>query len=246
PGRDGLAGGEVLAVTTGQQPGLFTCPLYTSYKGLSAVALARRLERDWKIPIVPVFWVAGDDHDFAEANHAWVLDRSGEPARIVLRERPPDAPLLPLWRERCGEEVAAALGRLGAETAESEFKARVLDWLAPGDRPQTRLRAAGAAVAHALLAPPRLVRETLPPETARALAELREALERHYGRLAGEATRLDATLERTVISARNAAVAGAQEIEKKLVASLKREHETLVRQVARARAAVYPRGEPQA
>src|SRR5213592_3461569 len=98
PGRDRLATGEVLAVTTGQQPGLFTGPLYTIYKGLSAVALARRLERDWKIPIVPVFWVAGDDHDFAEANHAWVLDRSGEPARIVLRERPPDAPLLPLWR----------------------------------------------------------------------------------------------------------------------------------------------------
>ena len=47
------------------------------------------------------------------------------------------------------------------------------------------------------------------------------------------------------MSARNAALGGAQEIEKKLVASLKREHETLVRQVARARAAVYPRGEPQ-
>src|SRR2546425_8383931 len=72
PGRDRLAAGEVLAVTTGQQPGLFTGPLYTIYKGLSAFALARRLERDWKIPIVPVFWVAGDDHDFAEANHAWV------------------------------------------------------------------------------------------------------------------------------------------------------------------------------
>src|SRR5947199_8486608 len=85
----------------------------------------------------------------------------------------------------------------------------------------------------------------LPPETARALAELREALQRHYARLAAEAKGLDATLERTVISARNAAVAGAQEIERKLVASLKREHDTLVRQVARARAAVYPRGEPQ-
>src|SRR2546422_8947662 len=57
--------------------------------------------------------------------------------------------------------------------------------------------------------------------------------------------RSDATLERTVISAGNAAVAGTQEIERKLVASLKREHATLVRQVARARAAVYPRGQPQ-
>src|SRR3989449_10896646 len=43
PARDRLAGGEVLGVTTGQQPGLFTGPLYTVYKALSGIALARRL-----------------------------------------------------------------------------------------------------------------------------------------------------------------------------------------------------------
>ena len=70
PGRERLAAGEVLCVTTGQQPGLFTGPLYTVYKALSAIALAKRLERERGVPVVPVFWVAGDDHDFAEANHA--------------------------------------------------------------------------------------------------------------------------------------------------------------------------------
>src|SRR3977135_992287 len=64
PGRDRLAAGEVLAITTGQQPGLFTGPLYTVYKALSAVALAQRLERERGVPVVPVFWGAGDDHDF--------------------------------------------------------------------------------------------------------------------------------------------------------------------------------------
>src|SRR2546425_6281818 len=138
PGRDRLAAGEVLAVTTGQQPGLFTGPLYTIYKGLSAVALARRLERDWKIPIVPVFWVAGDDHDFAEANHAWVLDRSGEPARIVLRERPPDAPLVPLWRGPRADESTAGPEDPRAETPRREFEGWGGGRLGPGAPPPTR------------------------------------------------------------------------------------------------------------
>src|SRR5437867_2662260 len=113
PGRDRLAGGEILAVTTGQQPALFTGPLYTFHKALSAVALAQRLERERGVPVVPVFWVAGDDHDFAEANHAWVLGADGEPVKIVLRERPHEAPQLPLFRERCGAEIAAAHGARG-------------------------------------------------------------------------------------------------------------------------------------
>src|SRR3989449_9490551 len=45
PARDRLAAGEVLVVTTGQQPGLFTGPLYPGYKALSAIALARRPQR---------------------------------------------------------------------------------------------------------------------------------------------------------------------------------------------------------
>src|SRR3977135_3587799 len=97
PGRDRLAAGEVLAITTGQQPGLFTGPLYTVYKALSAVALAQRIERERGLPVVPVFWGAGDDHDFAEANHAAVLGRDGELVKIMLRERPHAAPPLPLF-----------------------------------------------------------------------------------------------------------------------------------------------------
>src|SRR5712664_1191010 len=113
PGRERLAAGEVLVVTTGQQPALFTGPLYTIYKALSAIALARRLERERGVPVVPVFWVAGDDHDFAEANHTWFLNAGGELVQIVLRERAADAPLVPVAREPCGPEIVAALTQLG-------------------------------------------------------------------------------------------------------------------------------------
>src|SRR5207247_2135271 len=108
PARDRLAGGEVLVVTTGQQPGLFTGPLYTVYKALSAIALARRLERERRVPVVPVFWVAGDDHDFAEANHTWFLNAGGDLVQIVLRARAAGAPRVPVAREPCGAGVGAA------------------------------------------------------------------------------------------------------------------------------------------
>ena len=407
PGRDKLAGGEVLAVTTGQQPGLFTGPLYTIYKALSVIALARRLEGDRGVRVVPVFWVAGDDHDFAEANHATFLNTGGDLARIVLRERPAEAPLLPLARERGGDEIRAALEQLKAGTPDTEFKTDVLRWLETAYRPEATLADACAEALNALLgsqglavfrahdrgakhaaapwvlrgldhtladgytpvfveaaqgrdglepngdayrtrrsgerftradlarvareAPDRLspnvllrpvieaallptvayaggpaelkylpeaaplyqslgvapqapvprwsgvmvegrveklmerhrldltafagqpgelearlVRDELPPEAVATLTTLRQGIEEQYGRLLESVTKIDPTLERTVQSARNAALSGAQAIEKKLIASLKRlEGETLVRQIARARAVVYPEGQPQ-
>ena len=91
----------------------------------------------------------------------------------------------------------------------------------------------------------RLVRERLPPDVADALDGLRRDLATTYGRLAGGVARLDPTLGRTVESARNAALGGTHDIEKRLVAALKRVNETLLVQLARARAALYPGGAPQ-
>src|SRR5438132_13189582 len=151
PGRDRLAAGEVLAVTTGQQPGLFTGPLYTVYKALSAIAFARKLERERGVPVVPVFWVAGDDHDFAEANHAWVLGRDGEPVKIVLRERAHEAPQLPLFREQLGGDIEAALTAFDTALPDSECKPEMRQWLEMSYRPDTNLADAGADALHRLL-----------------------------------------------------------------------------------------------
>ena len=157
PACDRLAAGNVLVVTTGQQPGLFTGPLYTVYKALSAIALARRLERERRVPVVPLFWVAGDDHDFAEANHTWFLNAGGELVQIVLRERPSDAPLVPVARELCGQEIVAALAQLRDGTPETEFKADVIAWLERWYRPEATHADAFAGALDALLGPRVLV-----------------------------------------------------------------------------------------
>jgi len=60
-------------VTTGQQAGLFTGPLYTVHKVLSTIRLAEALERELGEIVLPVFWAASEDHDFAEVSHAWAV-----------------------------------------------------------------------------------------------------------------------------------------------------------------------------
>ncbi len=64
-----LEAADCVAVVTGQQAGLFSGPLYTIYKALSAVKLAECLSQRG-LKAVPVFWIATEDHDFAEV--AWV------------------------------------------------------------------------------------------------------------------------------------------------------------------------------
>jgi bacillithiol biosynthesis cysteine-adding enzyme BshC len=76
-------------VVTGQQVGLFGGPLYTPFKAASALARAREGTACGS-PHVAVFWLATEDHDFAEINHVVF------PARRELRTLTygtfPDAP----------------------------------------------------------------------------------------------------------------------------------------------------------
>lgn len=57
---------DCLAVVTGQQLGVYGGPLFTIYKTITTILLARKLEKKLNKPIVPVFWLADEDHDFEE------------------------------------------------------------------------------------------------------------------------------------------------------------------------------------
>ncbi|HLJ49297.1 MAG TPA: bacillithiol biosynthesis cysteine-adding enzyme BshC [Bryobacteraceae bacterium] len=125
PSLDLLAQEGTVAVVTGQQVGLFSGPAYTIHKAVTAVRLARRLTEEG-IPAVPVFWLATEDHDLAEINHAYVFDQDHRPVRlqadghgpslqpvgtIPMREVPIDALAAALAPFAFGEEVSSLVAR---------------------------------------------------------------------------------------------------------------------------------------
>lgn len=83
---DRLANSGTVVVATGQQVGLLGGPVFTLFKAMTAVRCAETLTRQG-VPAVPVFWMATEDHDLAEVDHAWILSSSCEPHRIEAATR---------------------------------------------------------------------------------------------------------------------------------------------------------------
>ncbi|NHM29692.1 bacillithiol biosynthesis cysteine-adding enzyme BshC [Neobacillus terrae] len=75
----------------GQQAGILTGPLYTIHKVISIIKMAEQKETELGIPVVPVFWIAGEDHDFQEVNHVFVpvgqkADKWIYPERVLQKK----------------------------------------------------------------------------------------------------------------------------------------------------------------
>ncbi|KAA0966608.1 bacillithiol biosynthesis cysteine-adding enzyme BshC [Sporosarcina sp. ANT_H38] len=63
--------GNAVVVIGGQQAGILTGPLYSVHKAITVILLAKEQRDKLGVPVVPVFWVAGEDHDLNEINHVY-------------------------------------------------------------------------------------------------------------------------------------------------------------------------------
>ena len=91
-----LGNDTTYTVTTGHQLNLMTGPLYFIYKIVSTVNLAERLKKEYpQYDFVPVYWMATEDHDFAEINHfqfdgqkyAWESDQKGAVGEFEIDDK---------------------------------------------------------------------------------------------------------------------------------------------------------------
>jgi bacillithiol synthase len=110
---------DTVAILTGQQAGLFTGPLYTVYKALSAIKMTECL-RNRGIRAVPVFWAATEDHDFDEISRATFLGSGGETVDVALE---PDAGQAgrAVGSVSITDAFARSIGEAAERTPDSEF-----------------------------------------------------------------------------------------------------------------------------
>jgi bacillithiol biosynthesis cysteine-adding enzyme BshC len=112
---------DAVAVMTGQQAGIFTGALFTVYKAISAIKAAA-CYRGRGINAVPVFWVATEDHDFAEIAETFVQNQTGCLSKVTMSAAPETAGL-PVGKIALDDSINESVEHLFAELPKTEFSA---------------------------------------------------------------------------------------------------------------------------
>lgn len=123
---DLLAEPGTAVIIGGQQAGLFTGPLMTLYKAMDIINRAQEASQKTGRPVVPVFWVPGDDHDFREVNHLWITDSENKNQKISLNSPFQTRPISFIPRK---ESFLEAVNALEKKTPRGRFKNNYLDLL---------------------------------------------------------------------------------------------------------------------
>jgi bacillithiol biosynthesis cysteine-adding enzyme BshC len=186
-----LADPAVRVVVSGQQPGLLGGPLYALAKMVAVSRWAAALEESGQ-PAVAVFWVATEDHDWAEISSTVVLGPDG-PRAFDLGVDP--EPLTPVGMRALGAGIDGVLRGLG-EAAPGERYAEWLRTLASWYRPDARFGEAFCRLMAHLLGErcPLLLDAMLPALKTAERPWLRRLVERR-GELESELARRDAAIE---------------------------------------------------
>ena len=125
---DQLEQDDALVVVGGQQSGLFTGPLLVIYKALTIIQTARMATERLNRPVVPVFWIAGEDHDFDEVNHTYVLSPELQVQKIRI-DHPTGVRSMVSDVVVPSESWQAAIHQLSDLLPNTEFKADLMEQL---------------------------------------------------------------------------------------------------------------------
>ena len=123
-----LADPATRVIITGQQAGAFGGPLFTLLKAITTMKLAAQVSREHRVPVVPVFWIDAEDHDWPEVSGCTVLDGELAPATVRLADLP-GAGSLPIARLTLTDTIQTALTELETALPHTEFKPDIMSSL---------------------------------------------------------------------------------------------------------------------
>ncbi len=119
-----LADPQTLAVVTGQQLSIYGGPLFTLYKTLTALIYAKKWSKELKRPVVPVFWLADEDHDYPEVI-SLSIPENGTTSSIIYSQPLFDNFTPPVGEIKFTEEFLSFKKEIGEHLGETDFHDRL-------------------------------------------------------------------------------------------------------------------------
>lgn len=188
---DALRAPDTVAVVTGQQVGLFTGPLYTIYKTITALQLAEQLAHETGRTVVPVFWIEGEDHDFDEIARIHVLQHNDLVELAYDAPDPAGVNLGAVGRIVFSDRITAVLDELDAALPPSDFKAPLMERVRAAYQPGTAIEDAFGKLVRALFPDTGLV--FINPDDARLKRQVTPLFRRELTDYAAAQARIEAT-----------------------------------------------------
>jgi bacillithiol synthase len=147
---------DTIFIVSGQQAGLFGGPLYTAYKAMHSIRLSARLSEALSRNVVPVFWVASDDHDIEEVKSLGLRTADGSTFRV---EYSPAGvtPGIPVGEIILDDGIGKAIETLAAHIIPGERADKYLEMIHNSWQPGVRWGEAFARQMSALFSPRGLV-----------------------------------------------------------------------------------------
>lgn len=187
---------DCIAVVSGQQAGLFTGPLYTVYKALSAVKLAGCLQQR-NTKAAPVFWIAAEDHDFAEVAKAELIGRDCQLKSVAVSDSI-HREGIPVGHVKLDDSIDAVIDDLFELLPASEFAADMKALVKNAWQPGRGYVDSFATMMTALLGRYGLIfLDPLDPELKKLAAPLYSEAARRAPEIASALEQRSAELERT-------------------------------------------------
>jgi bacillithiol synthase len=151
-----LSDPRTVVIATGQQAGAFGGPLFTLLKAVTAIQLTQRVSADHGVPVVTLFWVDAEDHDWEEVRSSTVLDAEFQPRTITLAD-PDGAGELPVAQLKLDERMERSIEELLGALPPTDFTAWVTAGIRAAYRPGAGMAEAFSTWIETVLGPHGLV-----------------------------------------------------------------------------------------